>query len=154
MIGAAFLLTMQVLETIQMPAPPISEAIPATGFSCELLDGAGNRFTLIGTFPEAPAGWDPNRAMPAQIEGEGQAQLTGTHEMKPFGAGAEFRRYYVTARKPDGAGHYNLMFVLLNGETSLVTVDSFTRDPATGRGTMSAFATGDCEAEFDARSAK
>ncbi|MFZ9396502.1 MAG: hypothetical protein ACO25F_10640 [Erythrobacter sp.] len=153
MIGAAFLLTLQVLETIQMPAPPISEAIPATGFSCDLLDAQGNRFTLRGTFPEAPAGWDPNRAMPMTMEGDGRPELIGARQVKPFGAGADYRRYYVTAEQ-GASGHFNLLFVLLDGETSLVTVDRFTRNPETGGGTMTAFATGDCEADFDVKAAQ
>ena len=144
MIGLATLLAAQ---SVIMAAPPTSAPASATAWRCDMIDTQGTRFELKGTFAAVPAGWDPNRSMPTQIDGTGPAQLRGKQAASPFSVGDQVRRFYVIGS--DGAaGHYNLMLNLLHDDDGLATINYFRRDPATGGGTMSAYANGDCTAEF------
>jgi hypothetical protein len=144
MIGLAALLTAQ---SVTMAAPPTSAPASATAWQCDFVDTQGARFALKGTFPAVPAGSDPNQPLPTRIEGTGPAQLRGNQGASPFTVGDQLRRFYVIGR--DGsAGHYNLMVSLVHDDTGLATINYFRRDPATGGGTMSAYANGDCTAEF------
>ncbi len=144
MIGLA---TLFAAQSVVMAAPPTSAPASATGWQCDFVDTQGARFALKGRFPAVPTAWDPNRSMPTQIEGTGPAQLLGNQAVRPFTVGEHVRRFYVIGR--DGtAGHYNLMINLLHDDDGLATINYFRRDPATGGGTRSAYATGDCTAEF------
>lgn len=144
MITSAFLLAMQMIQTLP---PPTAEPTSATEWNCGFDQADGEHFWLKGTFPAVAAGWDPNAAMPAAIEGTGPKAMVGKVEMKPFTANETYRRYYVLARIPEG-GHYNLMFLFLAGDAGMATIERYTPDPATGRGTIRAVATGHCESTF------
>lgn len=144
MIGLALLAAAQ---TVVIAAPPTQAASSATDWRCEFFDVQGTQFWLAGNFAEVPKGWDPNRAMPGKLDGNGPAQLRGAVDVMPFTTGDHVRRFYVLARDGE-AGHYNLVLNLLPAETGLATLNYFRRDPANGRGTMSAYANGDCESRF------
>jgi hypothetical protein len=144
MIASMLLLAMQMVQTLP---PPTAEVTSATQWNCGFDQADGEEFWLKGTFPEVPAGWDVNAALPTAIEGSGPEVFTGDFEVKPFSATASYRRYYVAAPAPEG-GHYNMMFLLLADDTGMATIEHWNRDPATGRGTFRAVANGSCEATF------
>jgi hypothetical protein len=141
MIATSLLVAMQMIQTLP---PPTAEPTSATVWNCGFDQADGEYFWLKGTFPEVPAGWDVNTAMPTIVEGSGPEVLTGDLQVKPFSANALYRRYYVVAPAPDG-GHYNMMFLLLADDTGMATIERYTPDPATGRGTIRAVATGHCD---------
>ncbi|MEM9311259.1 MAG: hypothetical protein AAGA34_07405 [Pseudomonadota bacterium] len=141
----ALLLAMQ---TIEMPAPPIAEPRAATRWQCRFTDTSGENFALLGQFPEAPVGWDPNKGMPTLIEGDAPAYLLGEASVKAFKQTNETRDYFFFKRDADGV-RYNFTLVLRDGARSLASATVYRPDPATGRGTLSAFAVGRCSAQFD-----
>ncbi|UIP05686.1 hypothetical protein LY632_08160 [Erythrobacter sp. SDW2] len=144
MIGPVLLLAMQMIQTLP---PPTAEVTTPAQWNCTFDRANDESFWLGGTFPEVPAGWDVNTAMPTSIEGNGPAPLIGKVEMKPFSANALYRRYYVVARAPEG-GHYNMMFLLLADDTGMATIEKWTPGTNGEPGTIRAFATGRCDATF------
>jgi hypothetical protein len=134
-------------QTMQTLAPPITEARPATGWSCDFLDSAGNSFALKGEFDEAPVGTDPNADLPTVIGGNGPAFLTGKKGFNAFDSRPDARRYQVTTRSPDGS-NYNLSFLFMRDEEGLAYITRYVPNPTTGRGSLTAFATGSCKSTF------
>lgn len=143
-VTVALMLAAQSITTL---APSIGEARPATGWSCDFLDTKGARFWLKGQFAEAPVGTDPNADLPTVIEGDGPAFLTGRQGYNAFDSLRDARRYQVTARSPEGA-NYNVSFLFMRGEEGLAYITQYLPNPATGRGTLSAYATGSCKSTF------
>ncbi len=140
-------LLMMMMQMMQTVAPPISEARPATSWSCDFLDSAGKSFALKGEFGEAPVGTDPNADLPTEIGGNGPAFLIGKKGFNAFDSLRDARRYQVTARAPDGA-NYNLNFLFMRGEEGLAYITRYTPNAATGRGSLTAYATGSCKSVF------
>jgi hypothetical protein len=134
-------------QSMQTLAPPIAEARPATGWSCNFLDSAGKSFALKGEFAEAPVGTDPNASLPTVITGTGPAFLTGKQGYNAFDSLRDARRYQVTARSPDGA-NYNLSFLFMRDEEGLAFITRYVPDAATGRGSLTAYATASCKSNF------
>lgn len=144
MMGSALLLTLQMVQTLP---PPTAEVTSPTQWNCGFTRADGAYFWLKGTFPEVPAGWDVNTAMPTLVEGNGPDEFTGELEVKPFSATDGHRRYYVVAPMPDG-GHYNMMFLLLPEDTGMATIERYTPGVDGQPGTIRSFANGSCDATF------
>ena len=139
-------------QSMQTLAPPIGEVRPATSWSCDFLDSAGNSFALSGEFAEAPVGTDPNADLPTVIGGKGPAFLTGKQGFNAFDSLRDARRYQVTTRSSDGS-NYNLSFLFMRGEEGLAYITRYVPNAATGRGSLTAFATGSCKSTFKAAGA-
>jgi len=135
------------LQSMQTLAPPIEQARPATAWRCSFTDGAGNDFWLKGNFPEAPAGWDPNKGITTAIEGQAPDHLLGTVSVKVFDQTEETRDYFFAKIGADGS-RYNFTLLLRDGRTGMATATHYQPDPTTGRGVLSAFAVGRCKAQF------
>ena len=143
-IALAALASMQSMVTI---AEPISEARPATEWSCDFLDSSGASFQLKGRFAEAPVGTDPNKDLPTVIEGNGPAPLVGKQGYNAFSSTPDARRYQVSAVARDGS-RFNLSFLFARVEEGLAFITRYVPNPATGRGTLSTFASGTCKSTF------
>jgi hypothetical protein len=144
MIGLTSIALLQSMVTL---APPIREARPATMWSCDFLDAAGERFWLKGRFAEAPVGTDPNADLPTVIEGKGPAHLVGKQGYNAFASTADARRYQVTSVAKDGS-KYNVNFLFARQEEGLAFITRYVPNPSTGRGRLSTVASGTCNATF------
>jgi hypothetical protein len=142
---AALILAAQTMVT---GAPPITEARPATDWSCDFNDANGARFQLRGAFAEAPVGSDPNAGFATVIEGDGPAPLAGKMQVKAFDSHPDLRSYQVSAYAKDGSS-YVMSFGFVPGDGfGLATVTRYVPDAVTKRGTLFAYATGNCRATF------
>jgi hypothetical protein len=79
---------------VEGPARPLRQPVPATDWSCTFEGEDGGRFRLSGRLTEIPAGWDPNRSRPTQVEGEGSV-LPGRASAISVEAGEHFRDYQI-----------------------------------------------------------
>ena len=135
------------MQSVDESARPHQSRVPETYWQCDILDRDGNRFSLRGLFPEFPVGWNPNSAMSTEIRGEAPAEWLGTHDVKPFAARSEYRTYNVGFDMSDD-DHFNMMIVLVKGQTGIAAIDRYARDASTGRESVKAFATGFCDGDL------
>jgi hypothetical protein len=143
MIAALFL-----AQAVITGAAPTTEAYPATEWNCNFTGADGAAFFLKGVFAEAPVGSDPNASFPTQVEGNGPAHLVGPQRVNALYSYPEVRTYQIASYAKDGS-NYVTTFSFMEGERiGLATVTRYVPDPATKRGTLSAFATGHCRAVF------
>ena len=143
MIGLFFL-----AQTMQTLAPGIPQAVPPTAFSCELSAGDGSRFTVAGTTPLFPKGWDPNRAKYVSIESSHADAFKGKVGIDPSqNAGEWFREFQVSAVTRNNVRH-NLHLMLRREGTSVAYT---TRYQSTGKQVpYEYYAAGLCKADFAA----
>jgi hypothetical protein len=139
----ALLALMQV--SVTAPAPPRSRPIPATEWSCALEDEQGGRFRLSGRLDEIPAGWDPNRSRPTEIDGEGMALLLGKASMTSGEAGEHFRDYQIGIVRGEESYYVNLK--LRRGGLGVAYVTRFVSGPDHQPYTY--IAAGLCTSQFD-----
>ena len=131
--------------TIQTLAPGIPQAVPPTRFSCDLAAADGSRFTLAGTTPAFPKGWDPNRQETATIESSHAEAFRRKVGIDPGDASEWFREFQVSSGYP-GVTQYNLILMLRKEGASVGYV---TRYLSTGqRIPYEYYAAGLCRADF------
>jgi hypothetical protein len=109
---------------VQMPAAGIPNAVPPTGFSCNLMAGDGTHFTVAGTTPEFPAGWDPNSAKYVDLRSSHAEAFRRTVGIDPGDAGEWFREFQVTATAP-GDVRYTMTLLLRRAGTSVAYVSRY-----------------------------
>ena len=89
-------------------ASGIPQAIPATGWSCNMMTPDGARFTVSGMTPRFSKGADPNGYLPIDLSGDGPAALAGKAMVSPGDASDWFREFQVSARVKDEQFHLQL----------------------------------------------
>ena len=130
---------------VQAPAGGIPLAVPPTRFSCTLMAGDGSHFTLVGTTPAFPKGWDPNRSKPARIESSHAEAFQGTVSIDPGDAYEWFREFQVSHSTRDDV-RYTLQLMLRRDGTSVAHT---TRYQSTGQPVPYDYhAAGPCKADF------
>jgi hypothetical protein len=114
---------------MQTLAPGIAQAVPPTSFSCEMRSGDGTVFTLAGTTPAFPRGWDPNRTKPIVVESTHSEAFKGQAGADPGDASEWFRDFQVSDVTREGV-RYSLQLQLRREGTSIAHM---TRYQSTGR---------------------
>lgn len=141
----ALLILAQMMQTLP---PPSESAKPATSWECDFNDSAGKTFLLSGTFPEIPAGSDPNGAYPVTVVGNGPEPLLGQKSFNGFDYYPETRFYQITFYAPDN-GHYVTSMALQNGDKfGLAKITRYMPAPNNQPGTLATIASGNCRATF------
>ena len=135
-------------QTMVTGAAPTTTVRPATDWKCDFTGADGASFELHGAFAEAPAGSDPNSGFPTLVEGNGPAPLVGRTMVNAFASHPELRSYQVSAYAKDGSSYVTTFGFAHGDELGLATITRYVPDPVTKRGTLYAFATGHCRAEF------
>jgi hypothetical protein len=131
--------------TMQTLAPGIPNAVPPTRFSCELTAADGSRFTVGGTTPLFPKGWDPNRANYVELQSSHAEAFRRKVGIDPGEAGDWFRDFQVSSGYP-GVAQYTLQLKLRKEGASVGYV---TRYLSTGqRIPFEYYAAGLCKADF------
>ena len=139
----SLLLVAQVM--MQTLPPGIPQAVPPTSFSCELTAADGGRFTVAGTTPLFPKGWDPNRQASVTIQSSHAEAFRRKVGIDPGDAGEWFREFQVSSGYP-GVTQYNLILMLRREGASVGYV---TRYLSTGaRVPYEYYAAGLCKADF------
>jgi hypothetical protein len=134
-------------QTMQTLAPGIPQAVPPTRFTCDMGAGDGARFTVAGTTPAFPKGWDPNRAEFVQLESTHPEAFRRKAGVDPGHASDWFREYQVSSGYP-GVMQYNLSLMLRKEGTSIAYM---TRYLSTGEHIpYEYYAVGLCKADFAA----
>jgi len=123
----------------------IPQAVPATGCACELQATDGSRFTVAGTTPTFPRGWDPNRAKFVEVQTSHAEAFTKKVGIDPGEAGDWFRDFQVSSGYP-GVPQYTLQLKLRKEGGSVAYVTRFLSD---GRQVpFDYYAAGLCKADF------
>jgi hypothetical protein len=131
--------------TMQTLAPGIARAVPPTHFSCEMTAADGGRFTLAGTTPLFPKGWDPNRSKFVEIQSSHAEAFRGKVGIDPGDAGEWFRDFQVSSGYP-GVPQHTLQLKLRKAGASVAYV---TRYLSTGEHVpFEYYAAGLCKADF------
>ena len=132
-------------QAVVHSAPPgIPQPVPPTHFSCDLAAADGGRFTVAGTTPEFPKGWDPNRSKFVTIDSSHEA-FQGRVGIDP-GEASEWFRDFQLSTSGKGSVLYTLQLKLRRDGTS---VAYGTRYQSTGRQIPFDYhAAGLCRAEF------
>ena len=89
-------------------------AVPPTSFSCELAAADGRRFTVAGTTPAFPKGWDPNRSNYVELQSSHAEAFQRKVGIDPGEAGDWFRDFQVSSGYP-GVSQYTLQLKLRKG---------------------------------------
>ena len=140
------ILTLALAQTmVTEPAPPRVRAVPATDWSCALEVPDGSRFRLSGRLDQVPAGWDPNRSRPTQIDGEGLPALLGRASFTAGDAGEHFRDYQVGVMHGNETYYVNLK--LRRGGAGVAYVTRYVSDGS--RQPSFYYAAGLCTSQFD-----
>ena len=130
---------------VQMPAGGIPNAVPPTRFTCELTAADGGRFTVGGTTPLFPKGWDPNSAKYVELESSHSEAFRRKVGIDPGEAGDWFRDFQVASGYP-GVPQYTLQLKLRKEGASVGYV---TRYLSTGEEIpYEYYAAGLCKADF------
>ncbi len=130
---------------VAAPAPARRTAVPATDWSCMLEVPDGSRFRLSGRLEQVPAGWDPNRSRPTQIDGEGLPALLGRASFTAGDAGEHFRDYQVGVMRRSETYYVNLR--LRRGGAGVAYLTRYVSDGS--RQPSFYFAAGLCISQFD-----
>jgi len=131
--------------TMHTLPPGIAQAVPPTRFSCDLAVADGSRFTVAGTTPAFPKGWDPNRAEFVEIESSHPEAFQRKVGIDPNDAGDWFREFQVQSGYP-GVTQYMLNLMLRKEGASIAYV---TRYRSTGEQVpYEYYAVGLCKADF------
>ena len=133
-------------QLVAMPATGIAQAVPPTAFTCNLMAGDGNHFTVSGTTPLFPAGSDPNGSKFVPIESSHAEAFRGrVVAVTPGDASDWFREFQINATAP-GDVRYNLNLMLRRDGTSVAYT---TRYQSTGQPVPYDYhAAGPCKADF------
>ena len=132
-------------QTMQTLPEGIAQAVPATGFACELTAADGNHFTVAGTTPRFPKGWDPNRAEYVDLESSHVEAFRRKVGIDPGEASDWFRDFQVSSGYP-GVTQYTLQLKLRREGASVGYV---TRYRSTGEQVpYEYYAAGLCKANF------
>jgi len=138
----AFILAAQVVQTL---APGIPNAVPPTRFACEMTGGDGARFTVAGTTPLFPKGWDPNRSKPVQLESSHADAFKGTVGIDPGDAGEWFREFQISGVTKEDVRHTMRLMLRREGTSVAFT----TRYQTSGKQVpFEYYAVGLCKADF------
>ena len=138
-----YLILAQVM--VHMPASGIPNAVPPTHFSCDLSAADGSRFTVAGTTPAFPKGWDPNRSNYVELQSSHPEAFRRKVGIDPGEAGDWFRDFQVSSGYP-GVPQYTLQLKL---RKEGVSVGYVTRYLSTGEEIpYEYFAAGLCKADF------
>jgi hypothetical protein len=136
------LLAQAMIETL---APGIPNAVPATRFTCDLTAADGSRFTVAGTTPFFPKGWDPNRSDYVELQSSHAEAFRRKVGIDPGDAGDWFREFQVSSGYP-GVPQYTLQLKLRKEGASVGYV---TRYLSTGKPIpFEYYAAGLCKADF------
>ncbi len=135
-------------QSVVTAAPPIEEARPATTWSCQFVGSDAASFELNGYFAEAPVGSDPNISLPTGVEGTGPARFLGVQRYNAFDSFEQLRAYMVHRNESDGSSYTILFSLVKDDNLGLATITHYVPDTQSGRGKLSAFATGTCSATF------
>ena len=134
-------------QSMQTLAPGIPRAVPPTRFECEMTAGDGSRFTVAGTTPIFPKGWDPNRPKYVTIQSSHADALTGKVGIDPGDASQWFREFQVSGVTKDGVRHTMMLMLRREGTSVAYT----TRYQSTGKPIpYEYYAAGLCKADFAA----
>ena len=133
-------------QTVQTLAPGIPNAVPPTGFSCDLSAADGSRFTVAGTTPAFPKGWDPNQSKFEPVASSHVEAFRGRAvAIRPREAGEWFREFQISGGAPNDVT-YNLNLMLRREGTSIAYT---TRYQSTGKPIPYDYhAAGLCKADF------
>jgi hypothetical protein len=136
------LITQAMIETL---APGIPNAVPPTRFTCDLTAADGSRFTVGGTTPFFPKGWDPNRSDYVELQSTHAEAFRRKVGIDPGDAGDWFREFQVSSGYP-GVPQYTLQLKLRKEGASVGYV---TRYLSTGKQIpYEYYAAGLCKADF------
>ena len=139
---SAFLILAQTMQTLAVGIP---QAVPATRFSCDLTAADGSRFTVAGTTPRFPKGWDPNRAEFVELESSHGEAFRRKAGVDPGDASDWFRDFQVSSGY-SGVPQYTLQLKLRKEGASVGYV---TRYLSTGKPVpYEYYAAGLCKADF------
>ena len=131
--------------TMHTLAPGISQAVPPTRFSCDFSAADGSRFTVAGTTPLFPKGWDPNKQDYVTVQSSHPEAFQRKVGIDPGDAGEWFREFQVSSGYP-GVMQYNLILMLRKEGASVGYV---TRYLSTGKQIpYEYYAAGLCKADF------
>ena len=125
MTGALLLVFAQ---SVVAPAAGIPQTVPPTQFACNMMVGDGSQFTVSGTTPEFPKGWDPNSSKFVTVTSSHEA-FQGTVGIDPGDASQWFRDFQVSAVTRSGV-RYTLQLALRREGTSIAHT---TRYQSTGQ---------------------
>jgi hypothetical protein len=132
-------------QMVEMPASGIAQAVPPTGFSCDMAAADGNRFTVSGVTPAFPKGWDPNRANYVELQRTHAEAFRRKAGIDPGDASDWFREFQVSSGYP-GVTQYTLQLKLRKEGASVGYV---TRYRSTGEQVpFEYYAAGLCKADF------
>jgi hypothetical protein len=132
-------------QSVQTLAPGIAQAVPATRFACEMTAGDGSRFTIAGTTPLFPKGWDPNRANYVAIESSHAEAFKGKVGIDPGEAGDWFRDFQVSDVTKAGVSYTLRLMLRREGNSAAIA----TRYESTGKQIpYEYYAAGLCKADF------
>jgi len=138
----ALILMAQVVQTL---APGIPQAVPPTRFTCDMTAGDGSRFTVAGTTPAFPKGWDPNRAKFVSIESSHAEAFKGNVGIDPGDAGEWFREFQISGVSKSDVRHTMRLMLRREGTSVAFT----TRYQPTGEQIpFDYYAVGLCKADF------
>jgi hypothetical protein len=134
-----------VAQAVQTLAPGIPQPVPPTHFACDMSAGDGSRFTVAGTTPAFPKGWDPNRSQYVTIASSHPDAFQGKVGIDPGDAGDWFREFQVSAMTKAGVRHTMILMLRREGTSLAYT----TRYQSTGKPIpYEYYATGLCKADF------
>ncbi len=137
-----FLVAQVMMHTLP---PGIPQAVPPTRFSCELTAADGGRFTVAGTTPLFPKGWDPNRQEYVAIQSSHAEAFQRKVGIDPGDAGEWFREFQVSSGYP-GVMQYNLILMLRKEGASVGYVTRYLSSPR--QIPYEYYAAGLCKADF------
>ena len=130
---------------VHVPVGGIPQAVPPTRFSCQLNAADDSSFTVAGTTPQFPKGWDPNRAEFVELQSTHAEAFQRKVGIDPGEAGDWFREFQVSSGYP-GVAQYTLQLKLRKEGASVAYV---TRYFSTGeRVPYEYYAAGLCKADF------
>ena len=130
---------------MQTLAPGIPQAVPPTHFTCDLNAADGAHFTVAGTTPLFPKGWDPNRSDYVELQSTHAEAFRKKVGIDPGDAGEWFRDFQVSSGYP-GVPQYTLQLKLRKEGASVAYV---TRYLSTGEQVpYEYYAAGLCKADF------
>ena len=131
---------------MQTLAPGIPNAVPPTRFSCDLSAADGSRFTVAGTTPAFPKGWDPNRSQDVELQSGHPEAFRRKAGIDPGEADDWFRDFQVASGYP-GVTQFALQLKLRKEGASIAYVTRFLSD---GRQVpYEYYAVGLCKADFE-----
>jgi hypothetical protein len=126
-------------------APPTARALPATEWSCTLEGEGGARFRIGGRIDAIPAGWDPNRSRPTELNGEGHPALSGKASVTAGDWSRDLRDYQIGTMHAGETYYINLK--LRRGGAGVAYVTRYV--PKQPPEPVSYIAAGLCTSQFD-----